>query len=228
MNRIIISLFLAGLLFGSGPCIASCGPFIITYIAGAKKNISKGVMVYILFSSARIFVYLVLSLAIFFLSRFAIEKLLGSLYKYVIILGGGFIIMIGLFLALGKRLELSRISRDPVKAGNFFWSWHKNILERDKKSIVAVGLVIGLLPCAPLLAILSYIGLISRTWFSSLLYALSFGIGTLVSPLILLTILAGLLHRLFLEKKAIYYSIFSFICGIIIIFLGIQLISRAF
>jgi len=217
VNKIIISLFLTGLLFGSGPCIASCGPFLITYIAGTKKSISKGVMVYILFSVARISVYVALSLGIFFLSRFAMEKILGGLYKYVLILGGAFIITIGLFLAFGRRLEFS-----------FWQSWHKNILERDKKSIVAVGLVIGLLPCAPLLAILSYVGLVSRTWVSSLLYSFAFGIGTFVSPLVLLAILAGLIPHLFLQKKAIYSSIFSLICGLIIIFLGIQLILRAF
>ena len=161
--------------------------------------------------------YVILSLAIFFLSRFAIEQLLGGLYRYVLILGGGFIIIIGLFLAFGKRLEFS-----------FCQSLHKNLLEHDKKSIFTVGLIIGLLPCAPLLSILSYVGLISRTWLVSLLYSLSFGIGTFVSPLILLTILAGIIPRLFLEKKAIYYSIFSFICGATIIFLGIQLILRAF
>jgi len=217
MLSITFSLFLTGLLFGSGPCIASCGPFLVTYIAGTEKNIPKGIITYILFSLARIFVYVILSLAIFFLSRFAIEQLLGGLYRYVLILGGGFIIIIGLFLAFGKRLEFS-----------FCQSLHKNLLEHDKKSIFTVGLIIGLLPCAPLLSILSYVGLISRTWLVSLLYSLSFGIGTFVSPLILLTILAGIIPRLFLEKKAIYYSIFSFICGATIIFLGIQLILRAF
>lgn len=161
--------------------------------------------------------YVVLALAIFFLSRFVVEGLLGSLYKYVLIFGGGFIIIIGLFLAFGKKLEFSP------------WRFvYKNLLERDKKSIFTVGLIIGLLPCAPLLSILSYVGLISRTWVSSLLYSLSFGIGTFVSPLILLTILAGIIPRLFLEKNAKYASIFSFICGFTIIFLGIQLILRAF
>ncbi len=174
-------------------------------------------MVYILFSVARISVYVALSLAIFFLSRFAIERLLGGLYKYVLILGGGFIIIIGLFMVFGKKLEF-----------NFWQSLYKNLLERDKKSIFTVGLIIGLLPCAPLLSILSYVGLISRTWLSSLLYSLSFGIGTFVSPLIMLTILAGIIPRIFLEKKAIYSSIFSLICGLTIIFLGIQLIWRAF
>jgi sulfite exporter TauE/SafE len=216
MNKIIISLFITGLLFGSGPCLASCGPFLAAYIAGTKKNIPKGAMTYILFSLARIFVYLVLSLAIFFFSKFAVEKLLGNLSRYLLILAGGIMVLIGLFLALGKKVEFS------------FWRFlHKNILERDKKSIITLGLIIGFLPCVPLLAILSYIGLISSSWLSSLLYSLSFGLGTLISPLLVLTIFVGLIPR-FLEKNTIYYSVFSFICGLIIIFLGIQLIIKIF
>ena len=161
--------------------------------------------------------YVVLSLAVFFLNRFVIEHLLGGLYRYVLILGGGFIIIVGLFMAFGKKLELK-----------FCQSLHKNLLERDKKSIFIAGLIIGLLPCAPLLSIFSYVGLISRTWLASLLYAFSFGIGTFVSPLVLLAILAGIIPHIFLGKKEIYASIFTFICGATIVFLGIQLISRAF
>ncbi len=145
------------------------------------------------------------------------ERLLGGLYKYVLLLGGGFIIIIGLAMAFGKKLEFK-----------FCQFLHKNLLERDGRSIFVVGLIIGLLPCAPLLSILSYVGLISRTWLSSLLYALSFGLGTFVSPLILLAILAGIIPRILLEKKAVYYPVFTIICGFTIIFLGIQLILRAF
>jgi len=228
MFKIMLTLFLAGLLFGSGPCIASCGPFLISYIAGARKDITKTITVYVLFSLARICVYAALALAIFFLSRIAVEGLLRGFYKYVLILGGAFIITIGLFMAFAKRLDFSRFLRDPVWAGKFCRGLHKHILEHDAKSIVAVGLIIGLLPCAPLISILSYIGLISRTWNSSLLYALSFGIGTFVSPLILLVVIAGVVPRILLYKKESYYRIFSLICGIVIVFLGIQLIRRAF
>jgi len=217
MDKIIISLFLTGLLFGSGPCLASCGPFLITYIAATKKDISQGMIVYILFSSARIFVYLVLALLIFFFSQFVIGKLLGHLSRYLLIFSGGMMVLIGFFLAFGRRLKF-----------NFWQAWHKHIVQQDKKSVIVLGLIIGFLPCAPLLAILAYIGLISRNWLASLLYSLAFGIGTFLSPLILLIILAGLIPRFLLEKKVIYDSVFSFICGLIIILLGVQLISRAF
>ncbi len=124
--------------------------------------------------------------------------------------------VMGIFLALGKRLELT------------FWQpLYKRILERDRKSIVILGLIIGLLPCAPLLAIFSYIGLVSRLWSSNLLYTLSFGLGTFISPLLLLVIFAGLIPRFLAHTRAVYSSIFNFICGLVILFLGLNLIIRA-
>ena len=217
MIKIMVSLFVSGLLFGSGPCLASCGPILISYVAGTKKNILKSLITYILFSLARIFVYLILSFLIFFLGRFALQSLLGDFYKYVVILGGIFIILVGLLMALGRRLEFG------------FWQFlQKRLLERDKKSIIILGLVIGLLPCAPLLAILSYVGLVSKNWLQTLLYSFSFGIGTFVSPLVFLVILASLLPKFLIKKKGIYIQIFNFICGLIIIFFGIQLIKRTF
>ncbi|MFA5357159.1 MAG: sulfite exporter TauE/SafE family protein, partial [Candidatus Omnitrophota bacterium] len=79
MNNIISGLFLTGVLFGSGPCVASCGPFLISYIAGTRKTAARGVVAYILFSSARVSVYIALGVSVFFLSRFAVERLLGGL-----------------------------------------------------------------------------------------------------------------------------------------------------
>ena len=217
MSKIIISLFILGLSFGAGPCIASCGPVIISYVAGTKRNILKGLNAYILFSLARISVYLVLSWLIFSLGRLAIGSFLRGFSKYVFLGGGSFIILVGILTALGKRIE--------IKPWQFL---QRNIVERDKKSIIIFGLIIGLLPCAPLLAIFSYIGLIARNWLSSLLYALFFGIGTFVSPLILLVMLAGLIPKFFLDKKENYGRYFSFICGLIITFLGLELLRRAF
>lgn len=215
MTTILLSLFVSGLLFGSGPCMASCGPILVSYAAGTGKNVIKSLKVYILFSSARIFTYVVLGILVFLFGRLALEGLLGSYYKYILILGGAFIMSLGLLMLLGKRLNFK-----PLQF------LERNFLQRDKKSILAMGLIIGLLPCAPLLAILSYIGLISKTWADSLFYALVFGVGTFISPLILLTLLSGVISRLLKDKK--YCQVINFISGIVIVFLGMQLIIRAF
>lgn len=217
MNKIVVTLFLSGLLFGSGPCIASCGPILISYIVGTKKSILKGLVVYILFSLSRISVYLVLGVLIFFLGNFLLERFLHNFSKYILTLGGAFIILVGILMAWGRRLEF--------KPWQFL---EKNIIGHDKKSMLALGLVTGLLPCAPLLVILSYVGLVSKSWFESLLYSFSFGLGTFISPLILLVILAGLIPKFLVDKKNLYTQIFSFICGLMIIFLGLQLIRKAF
>lgn len=175
----------------------------------------KGLKAYIIFSLARIAVYIILALVIFFLGKLTLERLLGGSSKYIIILGGGFIIFIGLLMVL------QRFFRPCLLLG-------KNILEHDRKNLVMLGLIIGFLPCAPLLAILSYVGLISKSWLNSLLYSLSFGLGTFISPLLLLTVLAGAIPLFLPEKEAFYSRILSIICGCVIIFLGIQLINRAF
>jgi len=204
-----------GFSFGFGPCLASCGPILISYIAGNKKNVLKTLWAYVLFSSARIFVYCLLGLLIYFLGRFFAEHLLKGLSRYIYIAGGVFIVVMGVLTALGKRLE--------NKPCRFL---KKNLLEYDKKSILIFGLIVALLPCAPLLVLLSYIGLISKSWVFSLLYSLIFGLGTLVSPLLALVFLASFISRLAMVEQKIYGQIFSFICGMVIIYLGIQLLIR--
>ena len=51
---IVITFFLLGLSFGSGPCLAACGPLLISYIAGTGKKFKDSVVTYLIFSSARI------------------------------------------------------------------------------------------------------------------------------------------------------------------------------
>lgn len=217
MNKIIWELFLSGLIFGSGPCLASCGPILISYVAATGKSALGGFKVYSLFSLARISVYLILSLAIYFLGRFATEKILGNLSPFIFVLGGIFLISIGISILLGKKIE-----------SGFLRALEMRLIESDKKSVLIMGLIIGFLPCVPFLAILSYIGLISKSWTGSLLYSLTFGIGTFISPLLLLTAAAGFMPEFFKDKKESYYKIIGFISGIIIIYLGFNLFLRAF
>jgi len=217
LHKTIITLFILGLSFGTGPCVAACGPILISYIAGTNKNIGRALKVYILFSLSRVFVYCLLGVAIFFLGKFALEQVFTEYSKYIFLAGGAFIILVGVLTVLGKRLELHK----PLRF------LQENILKRDSKSIIVFGLIIGILPCAPLLAALSYVGLVSKSWGEGLLYSFSFGLGTLISPLIFLVILAGLIPKIMRERN-IFQRVFNSICGLIIILLGLQLFLRAF
>lgn len=215
MNKIAISFFILGLSFGAGPCMASCGPLFISYIAGAGKGILKSLAAYALFSLARICVYLILSLLVFALGKFVIERFISGYSRYLFITAGAFLVLIGALMALGKNPN-----------SRFCGFLREHALARDKKSIFTLGLITGLLPCAPLLAVFSYIILVSRGYPETLFYSFSFGIGTFVSPLIFLVIVAGLIPKYLIGSK--YERAFSLICGLVIIFLGIQLTGRGF
>jgi len=213
MLKIITSLFLLGFSFGWGPCLASCGPLIISYVVASKKNIYKSLFTYILFSLARILAYVILASLFFYFGRFAHQRLEG-ISKYILFLGGLFIMLVGILTLLGKTLEFK-----------FLIPLYKYFLEQDKKSIFLLGLIVGFSPCGPLFALFSYIGLISRKFLESALYSAIFGLGTFISPLLLLVMIPAFILR-FLENKPQIYQFFRFISGLIIIFLGSQLIFR--
>jgi len=211
--KIIFSLFILGLSFGSGPCLASCGPLLISYSAAGLKNIRDSLKTYLVFSLARILVYLCFAILVFFLGKIILEGFLRIFSRYILILGGVFIVFLGILMALGKKIQ------------NRPWNiLQKHITKYDKKSIFLLGVIIGFLPCAPLIFIFSYAVVVSKTLPETLLYTLSFGLGTFLSPLLLLSIAVGVFPRWLKEEKL--RQVFSLICGVIIVFLGVQLIIR--
>ena len=215
--KIICSLFLLGLSFGSGACIASCGPLLITYLVGTEKNVTKSITSYILFSVARIAVYVILSLCVFLVGRFVIMRFVADILRYLVVAGGALIMVMGVLVAMGKEYKFALCG-----------VLHKRLIEHDVKSILIMGLVIGLLPCAPLIALFSYVGLVSKTWAQSLVYSLSFGLGTAFSPLIFLAVFAGAMPKFLGARGQAVIRAVRYICAAIIIILGTQLVWRGF
>ncbi len=150
MIKLILSFFILGLSFGVGPCVASCGPLLISYAAATNKNVLQSLKAYLLFSLSRVLVYIGLSLAIFLFGQ-AAKYLLGAYVGYLFALGGLFIIIIGLLVMFGQDVNL-KFCR---KLQGFF-------LKKDAKTVIILGLIIGILPCAPFISIVSYIGLAAK------------------------------------------------------------------
>ncbi|MDP2938968.1 MAG: sulfite exporter TauE/SafE family protein [Candidatus Omnitrophota bacterium] len=213
MLKVSLSLFLSGLFLGSGPCLVSCGPFLVSFIAGNKKSIRQSLWIWFMFSLSRIFAYLVLGAIAGFLSQEVIHQTYyGIISKYIFLLGGMFVMVIGVLMIFNKNSQL--------KICNIL---QEKLLKKETKSITLFGLIIGFLPCAPLLGILTYIVLISANVLKGVFYSLSFGIGTLVSPLIIMVICASFISKLLGSQEKLY-TIFQRICGLIILFLGAQLV----
>jgi len=213
MIKTVISIFVLGLSFGWGPCLASCGPLFLSFTAGTKKDIYKSLGSYFLFSFSRITVYIILGLLVFSFGRFIFDKL-SIFFKIILLIGGSFIVLLGLVMSLGQDFKFGICKL-----------LHRHAIEKDKKSLIIFGLVLGFLPCIPLITVLSYSSLVAKTWLENIIYVFSFGLGTIFSPLIILSILSGFLPRI-LDGKSIYERIFRIICGLIIILLGIQLIRK--
>jgi sulfite exporter TauE/SafE len=214
--KVVVSLFLLGFSFGAGPCLASCGPLLISYLVGTNKNVARGIISYLLFSAARIATYILLGVCVFLLGRFIMTELVGMAAKYLLIAAGAIILLIGVVMIAGKG-----------RGGPFCGFLHKHMLEKDNKSVLILGIVIGLLPCAPLIALFSYIGLVSKTIAHSVLYSIVFGLGTAISPLLILVIFSGLVPKLTAARER-FSRIVTIVSGSVIIIMGLQLLWRAF
>lgn len=213
--KLFFSFFLLGLSFGSGPCLVSCGPLLISYTAGTALGIARSLVTYLVFSLSRLAVYLVLGLSVFFLGQAITEHSLGRYSRYAYFFGGIFIVAMGALVMFGRNLNHALCQR----ASALF-------LKRNIKTVVVFGLITGILPCAPLISILSYIVFISDTWLKSLWYSLAFGLGTVVSPLVVLVVFAGLIPRTLIAREK-FSRIFNALCGAVIVVLGVLLLGRA-
>jgi sulfite exporter TauE/SafE len=214
--KVSLGLFVLGLSFGSGPCLVSCGPVFLSYLAGNSKNVAQSFLRYLVFSLSRISVYLTFSSLVFLLGSFLAQRLLAGFEKLSFGIGGVFIILLGVLTAFGFKLQNS-----------FCKALKANFLERDIKSMVLLGLVIGLLPCAPLIALLTYVGLTAGSLGKSVLYGLIFGLGTFFSPLLILSLAAGFIPRIIKGREEIYGRVFNLICGLAIVYLGLGFLKRA-
>lgn len=213
MLRISISLFLSGVLLGLGPCLASCGPLLVSYIAASAKGFKQAFWAWFVFSLARVFVYCILGVLAGIFGQFFISHIYPlHIGKYISFAGGVFILIIGLLVFLGKAPDLRICS-----------ALNEKFIKNDVKSIFLFGVIVGVSPCAPLIGIFATMGLMSRNILDGVIFGLSFGVGTMVSPLLILAVLAGSIEKFLLNQKA--RIIFNRICGIVIIILGILIIK---
>lgn len=203
-----INLFLIGLTLSFGPCLFFCSPIILPYIAATKKGWIDGLKSVFIFSVGRILAYLVLGILATFLGS-AIHEILAGKTEIILRSGGLIISSIGLIIVSGIGAKSSLCP-----------GWCKELAGKGFLGTILLGLVVGFLPCMPLLGVLTYIAVTSRNLLDGLLYALFFGLGVLISPLFLLGPLASALSQL-IAKNRILNWVFPRLCGIIMVIIGI-------
>lgn len=211
-----LQIFGIGFSFGIiGPCFLACTPILITYVVGSKRtwaDVSKDIVTFL---SGRLIAYMALGFLAGLSGSILRQFTSSGLSLYFQPLAGAVTIFFALIILLNRdNYECSC----PAKQGKL-WNYG---------GIFAFGLLIGLSPCAPLLALLFDIVLISKNALDGMFYALSFGLGTFLSGLITVSIIAGLLTRIpaaFIKSKKVNI-IFKIACSALLIALGVGLILK--
>jgi sulfite exporter TauE/SafE len=207
----VLKLFILGITVSFGPCIAHCSTVILPYIATTTQNWKGGLKMILAFSIARLVIYGALGLLTGLLGRIIIEQLLQ--FELQIMVGGGIIIVsLGLYIFLRK----NRAPYCPVAIC-------RDAHTTNIRGAALLGLLTGVLPCLPLLGVLTFTALYAQDLWQGALYGLAFGAGKFFSPLIVLGMLAGSALSFF-NRHGRMFSYFARLCGIVLIVIGFRLL----
>jgi len=202
-----LRLLIAGFTFGWGPCLTYTAPLLLPYVGGTKTDWKGGLRVGLVFSIGRLLALAALgglaTVAFSFINRFFPPQKSGWLY----LVSAGFMIIIGILIILGKGFKIG--------VG-------KTVLDKGTTSMFLFGFLMGIAPCVPYVAILTYIACIAENAvLAGILYAAVFAVGTAIAPIVLGTLMGIIPAKLF--KTAKWLRAFQIICGVVLILFGFQL-----
>jgi len=213
MNESLYYLFISGLILGSGPCLGFCAPILTSFIVTYKPSLRKALISYLSFSSGKLTSYMIIGALCGAFSGLLKSGFFIGYFNLINIIFGFFILLIGVFTFIFKEPLSSKYCSFLAK-GNL-----------TNASIL--GLLAGFSPCLPLLGILNYIIIIARSPLEGLFYAFVFGLGTSISPVILLVGLSGKLAGN-LSGNSKIRTLIRVISSLILIYLGIEIILPRF
>ncbi len=213
MPESLYYLFLSGLVLGSGPCLGFCAPVLISFVSVYRTSFSKAALSYLAFSVCKMISYMFLGFLLGSFSGTLKDSMLSKHLQIVNVILGLSILGVGLVTIISKNIS-----------GNKYCSF---LTSGDLKSCGVLGFLSGLSPCFILFGILNYVVFISRSGLEGLLYALAFGLGTVLSPIILLIGLSGKLSGI-LSRNKTASIIIRVISGATLIFLGLRIMLSFF
>lgn len=209
----LLSILLQGFAIGSGPCMIICAPILLPYIAGTKRTWQEGLKATLIFGLTRMLIYTLMGGVVGYIGYSMFNLFYNRAWgMYVWVIGGLFIITLGILIMLGKGIK------NPVC--KFLQT---QTLENSNKSMVFLGIVIGFSPCLPLIAVLTEIMFMVEEFYQGFLYGAAFGVGTVLSPLLLLGALAPVFPSKFIKTEKAG-KVFNAVCGFLLIAVGIYII----
>jgi sulfite exporter TauE/SafE len=217
-----VQAFAVGVLYGIVFCTSSCLPYLASYIAGVGADFRKGVVVTLVYNAGRVTAYSLIGALIGVLSgmfRFAVnESSLAVFQQYSSYVFGVVTMVIGVTILL----------KSPAKPHDCSPECNENIgIKKPGRFDVrafSLGFSRGLIVCPPLALLLLY-SVPFAAPIDSFFVALLFGLGTALSPMLLLGGVTGWL----LNKAPLFRKWLSLAGGGTLVALGVlTLISTIF
>jgi cytochrome c-type biogenesis protein len=216
-----LGAFAVGLLYGLVFCTSSCLPYIASYIAGIGAGFRKGVVVTLIYNSGRVTAYALIGGLIGILSGafrlFVNETSISPFQEYSSYALGIVTIVIGISIILKNRSP--SCDCNPENSKNL---GVKKMGGRFDVRAFSLGLSRGLIVCPPLVMLLLY-SVPFAAPIDSLVLAVLFGLGTALSPILLLGGVTGWL----LNKAPLFRKWISITGAGILIVLGIGTLINA-
>ncbi|MCL1978029.1 MAG: sulfite exporter TauE/SafE family protein [Candidatus Bathyarchaeota archaeon] len=208
-----LTSFTTGLLYGLVACTATCLPYLAGYIASTGTDFRKSVITTLTFNSGRIIAYTLIgaSISLFggLVHFFAEDSTLSIFQTYSTIAFSVVTILIGVILLYKNRKPSCNCNRTPINP--------KRFVNRFDVGAFTLGLSRGLVLCPPLIALLLY-SIPFANPIDSIAFAVLFGIGTAISPMLLIGGVTGWL----LNKAPLLRTYIAIAGAAIIIILGIS------
>ncbi len=196
---------------GAGPCLCLCGPLLISQAIIHESSLRKSVFSYLVFSGCKILGYLILSI-ICFAGFTTLNNIFTEKYSRLVYL------IMGIFIFLTGTTAFIYSKNKIGKSCQWF-------SKGSIRNLGILGILVGIAPCLPLLGILNYILLVSETLSRMLVLSFIFGLGTVISPLFIIIIVAGKLSEKMTKNKKIQ-TIINVLSGIILLILGGKIILQ--
>jgi thiol:disulfide interchange protein DsbD len=210
-----IAAFAFGLIYGIVFCTSSCLPYVASYIAGIGANFRKGVLVTFIFNSGRVIAYAIIGGVIGLFKLMMDSQILSSFQRYSSFAFAFVTIGVGTNV-LFKTKSISK-QCDGCNAPKVINSAIGSLNAKFDLHAFSLGLSRGLIVCPPLLLLLVTYSAAFTTALDSVAMAMLFGVGTALSPILLLGGVTGWL----LSKAPLFKKWISLLGGVLLILLGL-------
>ncbi len=193
----------------SGPCLLTCAPPLVLFFSGLQQGWRWSLLGLVVFLLGRVLVYTLLGGLAGLSATLLQQHVQGPLPLQLRVIGGLVIIAMGALVWRDR--EGAACGRHPQKGAT------------GLASLFFLGLVVGLSPCPPLVAMLLEILLVVQSSVAGFAYGFAFGAGTFLSGLLAIGAMIGLvrwLPRRLFACGSRYRTAFVAVCALLLVALG--------